>query len=347
MALSEYPVDLRADRPERSSRLWAVLTIILVKFLAVIPHLFVLIFLGIAQWIVAFVAQFVVAVRGEYPPGMFHFVVGVLRWSTRVSAFILSLSDRYPPFTLEPDPGYPIDVVVERPARHSRLYALFTVIVEILFIAGGITLAVVLVRHAASSGTSSTSNWQGQSWTPSFGTGLFLRQIAALPHYIVLIALGIVAFVIWLVVQWVILFTASYPRGMYELSSGVVRWQVRVQAYALGLVERYPPFSFEQSVAAGPATAGVAPAGAPYAPAAVSYPAGAPPMPAATSYAPAPTPTPPAPAAIPSAPVPPPSTAVPAGWYPDPAGRHELRYWDGSAWTPSVSDGGAVSADPP
>lgn len=39
-------------------------------------------------------------------------------------------------------------------------------------------------------------------------------------------------------------------------------------------------------------------------------------------------------------------TAASAGWHPDPAGRHDLRYWDGRQWTEHVSDGGAVSADP-
>lgn len=36
-----------------------------------------------------------------------------------------------------------------------------------------------------------------------------------------------------------------------------------------------------------------------------------------------------------------------AGWYPDPAGRHETRYWDGSRWTDNVSDGGVVVAERP
>lgn len=36
----------------------------------------------------------------------------------------------------------------------------------------------------------------------------------------------------------------------------------------------------------------------------------------------------------------------PAGWYPDPARRHELRYWDGDHWSPSVSDAGVRSTDP-
>ncbi|MEM1334097.1 MAG: phospholipid scramblase-related protein, partial [Actinomycetota bacterium] len=36
----------------------------------------------------------------------------------------------------------------------------------------------------------------------------------------------------------------------------------------------------------------------------------------------------------------------PADWYPDPNGRHELRYWNGSQWTDHVSDRGTVSTDP-
>jgi hypothetical protein len=34
------------------------------------------------------------------------------------------------------------------------------------------------------------------------------------------------------------------------------------------------------------------------------------------------------------------------GWYPDPTGRHELRYWDGRMWSDSVSDGPERSSDP-
>lgn len=41
---------------------------------------------------------------------------------------------------------------------------------------------------------------------------------------------------------------------------------------------------------------------------------------------------------------PPPSTA--AQWLADPAGTHELRWWDGTGWTLHVSDGGATSDDP-
>ncbi|MBI5089041.1 MAG: DUF2510 domain-containing protein [Actinobacteria bacterium] len=59
------------------------------------------------------------------------------------------------------------------------------------------------------------------------------------------------------------------------------------------------------------------------------------PAPAATTYTPAPAA---AAAATPS---------VPAGWYADPAGRFELRYWDGSTWTEHVSRAGQQYTDPP
>jgi hypothetical protein len=48
------------------------------------------------------------------------------------------------------------------------------------------------------------------------------------------------------------------------------------------------------------------------------------------------------PAAAPAA-----ESAVPAGWYADPSGRFELRYWDGAAWTEHVSRAGQQFTDPP
>ena len=38
--------------------------------------------------------------------------------------------------------------------------------------------------------------------------------------------------------------------------------------------------------------------------------------------------------------------SIPAQWYPEPSGRHELRYWDGVGWSDRVSDRGATSVDP-
>jgi hypothetical protein len=40
-----------------------------------------------------------------------------------------------------------------------------------------------------------------------------------------------------------ILFTARYPRGMFDFVAGVIRWNVRVAGYALVLItDQYPPF---------------------------------------------------------------------------------------------------------
>ena len=275
-----------------------------------IPHGIVLIFLGIAQWVAAFISQVAVALGREYPRGMFDFVAGVLRWQTRVSAFVLSLTDRYPPFTLQPGGDYPVDVVVERPAQHSRTYAIFTVVVQLLFIAGLIWFAVELARGAdwaaslvpdatdpsgnTTSPASYSSNWSGWS-------GMALRQIAAIPHLIVLFFLGIAAFVVWFIVQWVILFVANYPRGMFDFSSGVLRWQTRVSAYGLGLIDGYPPFTFEPSVGqAQPPQAAQQPVAPPLPPAPAAplrQPGDAPAMPAPseTPAPPAPEPPPPPP----------------------------------------------------
>jgi hypothetical protein len=313
MTLNDYPIDIRADYPEASSRGWAALTILLIKFIALIPHFVVLIFLGIAQFFVALIAQVAVVINGEYPPGMFAFVTGVLRWGTRVCAYLLSLNDHYPPFTLQPVDDYPVDVVAERPAQSSRLYALFTVIVEVVFIATMITLAAYFARHTGWG----VSPGRGYDFSTNAGTGLVLRQIAALPHLILLFFLGIAAFVLWVVVQWVILFTARFPRGMFDFVAGVVRWQTRVSGYALGLTDRYPPFSLE------------APTSGPE-PALPSTPIPSAPLPSA------PIPSTPAP----SAPLP------PAQWYPDPTGRHQHRYWDGTQWTSQVADDGRTASDP-
>ena len=37
---------------------------------------------------------------------------------------------------------------------------------------------------------------------------------------------------------------------------------------------------------------------------------------------------------------------APSGWFHDPSGKHELRFWNGAAWTADVSDGGVQGQDP-
>jgi hypothetical protein len=69
-------------------------------------------------------------------------------------------------------------------------------------------------------------------------------------------------------------------------------------------------------------------------------------------YSPTPTPEPQPVVQVPqaqTAPATAPSVtpAVPAGWYGDPSGRYELRYWDGGQWTEHVARNGQQYTDPP
>jgi hypothetical protein len=41
-----------------------------------------------------------------------------------------------------------------------------------------------------------------------------------------------------------------------------------------------------------------------------------------------------------------PAPTTPPGWHPDPARRHEARWWDGNRWTESVADQGITGTDP-
>jgi hypothetical protein len=72
----------------------------LVKWLLAIPHLIVLALLGIAAFVVVVIAFFAVLFTGKWPEGMRDFFVGYMRWTTRVHAYLLFLTDAYPPFSL-------------------------------------------------------------------------------------------------------------------------------------------------------------------------------------------------------------------------------------------------------
>ena len=74
----------------------------LVKWILVIPHFIVLVFMFIAVVFCTVFAWFAILFTGRYPKVIFDFVKGFLRWSLRVNAYaILLITDEYPPFRLK------------------------------------------------------------------------------------------------------------------------------------------------------------------------------------------------------------------------------------------------------
>lgn len=70
-----------------------------------------------------------------------------------------------------------------------------------------------------------------------------VKWLLAIPHYIVLAILGIVAIVVVFLAWIAILVTGRYPVWMFNYIVGLFRWGIRVGAYAFLLTtDRYPPF---------------------------------------------------------------------------------------------------------
>ena len=71
-----------------------------------------------------------------------------------------------------------------------------------------------------------------------------VKWLLAIPHYVALCFLAIAATVAVMGAWLAVLFTGRYPKALFHFVEGVLRWSLRVQAYALLLVtDRYPPFS--------------------------------------------------------------------------------------------------------
>ncbi|HEX6424327.1 MAG TPA: DUF4389 domain-containing protein [Acidimicrobiales bacterium] len=71
------------------------------RFILVIPHAIVLGVLAFVAYLLVLVNVFVVLFTGSWSAGMRDFVVGTLRWATRLNAYQLLLTDEYPPFSLD------------------------------------------------------------------------------------------------------------------------------------------------------------------------------------------------------------------------------------------------------
>lgn len=97
----EQSVHLDIDYPDATRDLNRWLP--LVKWFLAIPHYVVLLFLFIGVIGASIGAWFAILFTGRYPRSLFNYVVGVMRWGSRVMGYAFTLvTDRYPPFTLKP-----------------------------------------------------------------------------------------------------------------------------------------------------------------------------------------------------------------------------------------------------
>jgi hypothetical protein len=203
----EAPYPVRADGsldPGLSRWLW------LVKWFLAIPHYVVLAFLWAAFAVLTLVAFFAILFTGRYPRGIFDFTTGVVRWTWRVYFYAFALgTDRYPPFSLGAEPGYPATLEIPYPARLSR--GLVLVKWWLLAIPHYLVLAILF----------GNVGWVAADWevrAPS------LAGVLALIAGVVLLVKG------------------RYPREIFDLVVGCYRWAYRVLAYAALMRDEYPPF---------------------------------------------------------------------------------------------------------
>ncbi len=194
-----YPVTIRGDLTGPVSR-W----LFLVKWLLLIPHVFVLAFLYIGFVVVWVVSLFGILFTGKFPRGPFDYMVGVLRWTWRVGFYGYQAlgTDKYPPFTLQKRDDYPADLDVAYPERLSK--GLVLVKWWLLAIPHYIIVSVL----------------QGGGRGGSGGLVLVVVLFVAIAN----------------------LFTGKYPKELWDLAMGANRWGYRVAGYAALMTDEYPPF---------------------------------------------------------------------------------------------------------
>ncbi|MEU4659155.1 DUF4389 domain-containing protein [Streptomyces sp. NPDC023723] len=189
--------------PPLSRWLW------LVKWILIVPHYVVLVFLWTAAAVVSVLAFFAILFTERYPRALFDFNLGVLRWSWRVAYYAYGAlgTDRYPPFSLGERPDYPARLDIAYPERLSR--GLVLVKWWLLAIPHYVVIGFFL------------GGWHLGWWDG-----------------------GLIA-VLTLIAAVALAFTEKYPKGLFDLIIGLNRWVLRVAAYVMLMTDAYPPFRLD------------------------------------------------------------------------------------------------------
>ena len=125
--MSAYPVVYHQTPAVDRSRLT-----VFFRFIMVIPHLIWSMFYGLASAVVVFLAWFAIVFTAKYPAGMYEFVAGYMRFSTRLLGYMYLVTDEFPPFDGGEHPEYPVQVLIPVPKEsYSRMTTFFRVILLI------------------------------------------------------------------------------------------------------------------------------------------------------------------------------------------------------------------------
>lgn len=120
-----------------------------IRFILVVPHFLALCFLGIAAFAVVVIGWLGALVTGRLPRFAATYLSGYLRWYSRVGAYLLLLTDEYPPFALG-EAAYPVRLAVGS-GKLNRLTVLFRIILAIpaaivsILLTSGFTTIVIFI----------------------------------------------------------------------------------------------------------------------------------------------------------------------------------------------------------
>ena len=202
-----YPISYEADAAlDGRNRLTSFF-----RYIVSIPWLIVAYIYGIVAEIAAIIAWFAIVFTGRYPEGLYNFNAGYLRMSTRTNSFTYLLTDEWPPFGGDEDPGYPIRVGVPPPLdQYSRLKTGLRLIIGIPVMLLGIVQGIILaVCHLIA--------WFAILFTGKLPEGLFNPMRAAAAY---LSRAG----------GYFLLLTEDYPPFSYEEGGSAPAGQISSEA---------------------------------------------------------------------------------------------------------------------
>ncbi len=125
---------LTITHQEKYSRGELLLRSFLGYFYILIPHAFLLFFVGIGSMVLSFLSFWVILFTGEYPQGWFEFQTKFINWGLRVNAVFMNLIDGYPAFGLKGE-HKSVQFEIPYPAGVTRGSALLRAILGTIYVA--------------------------------------------------------------------------------------------------------------------------------------------------------------------------------------------------------------------